>query len=265
MIKKTIQTVMTGILATLMTTSVSFAETKVENGDVALYKLIKTSMSSAVMIQRTTKAYLYAGNGVAVTRAEREQQSSLQAFDKRLKKLNESINDPKMKNLLLFIESNREEIGDLLKEPYSLENAQEIIDLAEAISEGEFSIANKVKKQLKGKVAAFKGQRYLANQVAKYYMAYKAGIKDKNTVKNMNMAVSTLQSYIEDLKAYPKNTPEMNRIMNRLDKDWKIVRQFYLDIEDGDLPLIVYNTTQKLDKNFLKYAQALIKSKSSTK
>jgi len=265
MILNIVKKVITGLLIMGMASSISAAEIKNENSDVSLLKLIKTAMSSAVMIQNVTKAYLYAGNEVAITKAERELQSALKSFDSKYKKLNESINDPKMKNLLLFIESNREEIGDLLKEPYNLDNAQEIIDLAEAISEGEFSIANKIKAELKGKVPAFQGQRYLVAQVAKYYMAYKAGIQDKNTIKKMNNSVMQLQKIIEELKVYPKNTPEMNRLMNRVDKDWKIVHQFYLDIKDGDLPLIVYDTTHKLDRKFLKYAQALLKSRSNQK
>jgi hypothetical protein len=263
MINKIIKKILVTVMLMAIASSGSFAETKSENQDLALLKLIKTAMSSAVMIQNVTKAYLYASNDVATTKAEREQGAALKAFDAKFKKLNVSINDPKMKNLLLFIESNREEIGDLLKEPYSLDNAQEIIDLAESISEGEFSIANKIKAQLKGKVPAFKGQRYLVAQVGKYYMAYKAGIKDKNTIKNMHKSVKLLAALIDELKTYPQNTPEMNRIMNRVEKDWKIVHQFYLDIKEGDLPLIVYDTTHKLDRKFLKYAEALLKSKSN--
>ncbi len=249
------------LLLIIIVSSASFAIEESKEGDIVLLGMIKLATSSAVSIQNVSKAYLYAGNDIATTKAEREQIAELKEFDKEFKQLSESINDPKMKNLLLFIESNREEIGDLLNEPYSLDNAQEIIDLAEAISEGDFSIANKIKSQMKGEVPVFQGERYLVAQVAKYYIAYKAGIKDKNTVKNMNKSVNKLQKIIENLKAYPQNTPEMNRMMNRIDKDWKIVHQFYLDIKDGDLPLIVYETTRKLDRKFLKYDAALLQTK----
>jgi len=259
--KKAVHSIIAGLMMIAMASSYAQAE----NTDVAILKLVKTAMSSRVMIQRVAKAYIYAGNDVATTKAEKELRFTLKKFDGKLKKLNESLNDPKVKNLLVFIESNREEIGDILKEPYSLENAQEIIDLAEAISEGELSIANKVKTRLKGKVPSFKGQRYYVTQVAKYYMAYRAGIKDKNTVKKMNKTVAALQKLIEEMKAYSGNTPEMNQLMNRIDKQWKIVHQFYKDIEAGDLPLIVYDTTIKLNQKFLKYAKALIKSKSKKK
>jgi len=227
------------------------------NGDHNMFELMQLAMSSRVMIQNIAKDYLYIGNNIATSRAEKELQISEMKFNSKMKQLNISMNDPKIKNLLLFIESNYDDIKDVLKSKYSLENAQEIIDLAEAISEGSLSIANKIKAKIKGEVPAFKGQRYYTTQVAKYYMAYKAGIKDKNTIINMNNAVNQLGKLIDEVKVYQKNTPEMNQLANKIDKQWKIVHKFYLDIEDGDLPLIVYDTTSKLDKQFLKYAKSV--------
>jgi len=238
------------------------AEGKTDNKSRNMVELTRLAMSSRVMIQNIAKDYLYIGNHVATSRAERELQASEMKFNSKIKQLNISINDPKIKNLLLFIESNYDDIKDVLKSKYSLENAQEIIDLAEAISEGGLSIANKIKVKIKGKVPVFKGQRYYTAQVAKYYMAYKAGIKDKNTILNMNNAVKQLGKLIDGVKSYQKNSPEMNQLANKIDKQWKIVRKFYLDIEDGDLPLIVYDTTNKLNKQFIKYVNLTYNTKS---
>ena len=261
-----LQKLLIGFTIFILLSSTIEAETnQKENPDLGVMKLIKTAMQSRVMIQWVAKAYLYAGNDIATTKAQKELKVALKKFDARLVILNDSLNDPKVKNLLLFIQSNSEDLKELLEEPYSLENAQEIIDLAEAISEGDLSIANKLKKRLKGKVPVFKGQRYYVAQVAKYYMAYTAGIKDKNTVKQMDKTVKELNRLIKIMKDYPQNTPKMNRLMNKIDKKWKIVHQFYINIEDSDLPLIVYETTKKLDKKFLAYAKALIKSKSNNK
>ncbi len=263
--KKMIKSVLVVVVA--MTMSLSAVETENVNvkTDVSMLKMFKVAMSSRVMIQQVAKAYLYVGNDIATTKAEKELTKSLKQFDAKLKKLNDSINDPKTKNLLLFIESNREDIGDLLKEPYSLENAQEIIDLAEAISEGSFSIAKTFEKKKGGTKLGFKGQRYHVIQIAKYYIAYKSGIKDKNTVKHMKQSVNAFQKGLELMKAYPENTPDMNRLVNKIEKGWKIVHQFYLDIEDGDLPLIVYDTSKKIEKKMQKYIGALIKNKSKKK
>ncbi len=262
--RKLLKTIMMGTLVAV-TVSVGLSAEEAKGNDVETMKLIKTAMSSRAMIQRVAKDYLYIGNDVAITKAEREMQEALKKFNAKLEILNRSLNDPKSKNLLLFIESNMDEVTDLLKEPYSLDNAQEIIDLAEAISEGGLSIGNRTRKKLKSNMLFAKGQRYYTEQIAKYYMAYCAGIQDKNTVKNMNKTVKILDGLIKEMQASPANTPEMNQIMNRIGKQWKIIRQFYLNINDGDLPLIVYSTAKKLEKNFLKYAKALIQSKSSKK
>jgi len=255
--KRVIKVWIAGLVAlSIGSTAVNGAEVST---DASLMKLIKFAMQERVLIQKATKGYLYAGNDIATTKAQKEMKGALKKFDAKLKTLNSSINDAKMKNLFIFIQSNREEIGDLLKEAYSLENAQEIIDLAEAITEGELSIAKKLIKKLKGEPPVFKGQRYFLVQVAKYYIAYTSGIKDKNTVKSMNKAVKRLGELIEEMKAYHGNTPEMNQNMAKVEKDWKIVHKFYMDIEDGDLPLIVYDTTSKMDKLFFKYFQGYLK------
>ena len=252
--KTVIGRVLTGVV---LCVSVSMGAGKaVAGGGSGSENLVRTAMQSRVMIQKVVKDYLYAGNDVATAKAQREMKKSLEQYDKALVSLNDSINDPKMKNLLLFLESNREEMGDLLAEEYNLDTAQEIIDLAEAISEGGMSIARKLQLKNKAGTSLLGGQRYYITQVAKYYIAYRAGIKDKITVKNMNKAVAVLSKKIQEMKAYSENTPKMNQIMNKIDKDWRIVKQFYTDIEEGDLPLIVYDTTHKIERGFSRYLKA---------
>ena len=228
-------------------------------------KLLKTAMSSRVMIQNVAKDYLYIGKGVAVTKAKKEMASSLKAFDSKQKKLADSLNDPKIKNLMMFITMNVDEIKDTIAQPYSLDNAAVIVDLAEAVSEGENKIASVIRKNLHYTGPAFKGQRYDVTQIAKYYMAYQAGLKDDVTVQQMKKTVEHFQKILPGLASNKNNTPKMNQIINKVEKQWKIVHQFYLDIEEGGLPLIVYQTSRKLDKNLLSYAQEVVKSQGARK
>ena len=66
--KKIAGKVLVGIMVSVIFSSYGQAEEK--NSDVETMKLIKTAMSSRVMIQKVAKAYLYAGNDVATTKAE---------------------------------------------------------------------------------------------------------------------------------------------------------------------------------------------------
>jgi len=261
--KKPIKIVIAGLIFGI--SGLQATEPASAGNDASLMKLIQFAMQERYLIQRATKDYIYAGNNIGTTRAQNDMADALKKFDTKLKVLDSSINDPKIKNLLLFIQSIREDIADTIKEPYSLDNAREVIDLAEAISEGEHSIASKLIKKHKGEHPISKGQRYLVMQVAKYYIAYTSGIKDKNTVKAMNSAVDRLGKLIDEMKKNQKNTPKMNQIVAKIDKDWKIVRKFYLDIEEGDLPFIVYDTTAKMDKKFYQYFQEYFKSKKSNR
>ena len=81
----------------------------------------------------------------------------------------------------------------------------------------------------------------------------------------MNKAVKRLGELIDEMKAYHGNTPKMNQIMSKVEKDWKVVHKFYQDIEDGDLPFIVYDTTRKMDKLFFKYFQLYLKVRTNKK
>jgi hypothetical protein len=45
-----------------------------------------------------------------------------------------------------------------------------------------------------------------------------------------------------------KNTPAINKELNSINRLWKIVYKFYLNIEKGGLPLIVFNSTVDITK-----------------
>jgi len=246
--KKTIQ--MLVILLLNISILYSAEPTNIDNE-----KLIRYAMQERYLMQKIVKDYMYKSNGIAVTKAHNDMLEAFKEFDKKQMILNGFINDVKIKNLLLFIHSNREDIANTMKKPYSTDNAQEIIDMAEVISEGEQSIISRLTKKLKSKHFLPENQRYLTMQVAKYYIVYASGIKDKNTISAMNSVVNKLGKLIEEMKNDQDNTPKMNQIMDKIDRDWKIISKFYLDIKEGDLPLIVYDTTSKLDEQFYRYNQ----------
>jgi len=265
-IHKTLATVLLGtLMLSVSTTTLSAAaqtEASVKNtdnsDDAALLKMIRKAMQSSLLVQIVAKDYLYAGNGVAVTKSKREIAKAQKMFQENMKALSKVLTDPKSKNLMTFIQMNVEELKDLVEQPYSLENAQEVIDLAEAIAEGERKLAEVFRKRLSKDYPVAKGQRYAVTQIAKYYMAYQAGIKDAHTVKQMKDTVAKVDKFIQEYKSYPNNTVEMSQTVSEMENLWNIVKQFYTDIEEGGLPIIVYQTTNKLDKAMRKYAQMVV-------
>jgi nitrate/nitrite-specific signal transduction histidine kinase len=106
-------------------------------------------------------------------------------------------------------------------------------------------------------------QRMLSQRIAKYYIAYQAGIKDDNTITQMKETVKEFDTILKKLIANTTNTLEIKKELAKVNKMWNIVYKFYLNIEKGGLPIIVFSTTDDITKKMNKivgmYVSALEK------
>jgi len=252
---KSIKNMSIVVVAVLGLSSMSTAEEVASSNPAVVadtVKLINMAGKQRMLSQRIAKDYLYAGNKVAPSKANKQLKESLATLLESHKVLVESINDPEIKNLLAFVEMSTEDFSATANEEFNLDNAQLVIDLSESMLEGSQYVVDSLKETVKIKESTIVGQagkqRMLAQRIAKYYIAYQSGIKDKNTVDQMKAAVKLFTESHEILMQNSVNTPEINRKLNQIDRLWKIVYKFYLNIEKGGLPLIVFNTTDTITK-----------------
>jgi len=219
-------------------------------------KLIDVAGKQRMLSQRIAKDYLYAGRKVASAKANKQLRASLDELLSAHQTLVKSINDPDIVNLLAFVEMSTEDFETTSKEEFTIDNAQLVIDLSESMLEGSQYVVDSLKQTVKIEESKIVGQagkqRMLSQRIAKYYIAYQAGIKDKNTVDQMKAAVASFTEAHAVLMANSANTPEINKKLNEIDRLWKIVYKFYLNIEKGGLPLIVFNTTDNITKKMNK-------------
>ncbi len=215
-------------------------------------QLIDIAGKQRMLSQRIAKDYLYKGKKVATTKASKELKSSFGEFLTNQKKLKESINDDEIKNLLEFTQMSSQDFQDLMKEGFSSDNAQIAIDLSESMLEGSQYVVDSLKKAFKmnssGIIAKSGKQRMLAQRIAKYYIAYQSGIKDKNTVDQMKAAVKEFSDNLKFLQANKSNSPTINKKLNDVTRLWDVVYKFYLNIEKGGLPFIVFKSTNDITK-----------------
>jgi len=241
------------VVALLSCLEVSAAE-NIATPQVAsdMVKLVDIAGRQRMLSQRIAKDYMYVGKKIAASKAGKQLKESLEELKEAHRKLIESINDPEIKNLLAFVEMSSEDFEQTAKEDFTLENAQLILDLSESMLEGSQYVVTSLKESANikaSKIVDMSGrQRMLSQRIAKYYIAYQSGIKDKNTVDQMKAAVKLFSKSHEVLMKNETNTPEINRKLNDIDRLWKIVYKFYLNIEKGGLPLIVFNTTDDIAK-----------------
>jgi len=250
---KNMFTVMVTIVA-LSVISVAEETTAATNATVNsdMVKLVNIAGHQRMLSQRIAKDYMYIGNGIAASKANRQMKASIKDFKSAHEKLKNSINDEEIKNLLEFVQLSSDEFEQTSKEEFNLDNAQLILDLSESMLEGSQYIVTALREV--SNINASKivddssRQLMLSQRIAKYYIAYQSGIKDENTINQMNEAVKLFSETQKELMANKTNTPEINRKLNEINKLWKIVNKFYLNIEKGGLPLIVFNTTDKIAK-----------------
>ena len=215
-------------------------------------KLIDIAGKQRMLSQRIAKDYLYLGKKIAVDKARKQLKASLEEFKAAQAKLSEMINDPEIKNLLAFVNLSLDELEGIVKKPFSLDNAQLVLDLSESMLEGSQYVVDSLKQIANVKesqiVAKSGKQRMLAQRIAKYYIAYQAGIKDKNTVDQMKAAVQEFSENHKVLMENKDNTATINQKLAQVDKLWKIVYKFYLNIEKGGLPFIVFTSTDDITR-----------------
>jgi len=222
-------------------------------------KLIDIAGKQRMLSQRIAKDYLYVHKNIAMSKTEKELKHSLESFFKSHKLLTEVIKDEEINNLLDFVELSSNDFNRTINQPFSLDNAQLILDLSESMLEGSQYVVDSLKSSIKveeSQIIEIVGkQRMLAQRIAKYYIAYQTGIKDANTVRSMKLTVSEFDKNLNNLLSNEENTPLIQKKINEVNKLWKIVHKFYINIEKGGLPLIVFNTTDKITKKMNEITQ----------
>ena len=222
-------------------------------------KLINLAGKQRMLSQRIAKDYLYVHKNIAMSKTEKELQISLKKFFQSHKILVHSIKNEEIKNLLAFVELSSNDFNQTIHKSFTLDNAQLILDLSESMLEGSQYIVDSLKnasKQKGSKIIDIAGkQRMLAQRIAKYYIAYQTGIKDENTVRSMKQTVTEFNKNLNILLTHKKNTPVIREKIDEVNKLWKIVHKFYNNIEKGGLPLIVFNTTDKITKKMNEITQ----------
>ncbi len=206
-----------------------------------------------MLSQKIAKAYFYLGKRVRPDKVSLQLQDSLSLFKMNHSDLKATIADKGVQDMLAFVDFAVDEYAELAERPYSDESAALVLDLSETILEASQDIVVKIEsmsKVRKSKVVNLAGrQRMLTQRIAKYYIAYQAGFRDKNSIEQLEIAVNEFESALDILKNEKVNTPQINAQLTKVSRIWRLVRNFFLGVEKGGLPVTVLATTDSIMKS----------------
>ncbi len=226
-------------------------------------ELLNMAGKQRMLSQRIAKNYFYIGKNINASKAVKQLKASVTAFNKTQLTLGNSIKDDEIQNMIMFVDMSNEEFAEIANDKFSLDNGALVLDLSESMLEGSQYIVTALKKESKKRTSAIVDlagkQRMLSQRIAKYYISYQAGIKDKNSVIQMNDAVTSFNSAHKKLMSNKTNSAAINAELKKVDKLWKIVYKFYMNIEKGGLPVIVYKTTDDIMKKMNNVTQMYVK------
>ena len=154
--------------------------------------------------------------------------------------------------MLAFMALSKDELKELAESPYSKNNAYQMLDNSETLLEASQSIVSQIEKNGKTKTYAntivdLAGrQRMLAERIAKYYIAYQAGFKDDDIVKQLNLAMNEFEKAQAILLNTKENSAAITKELRKVESLWKVVSKFYKHVKTGGLPVIVLSTTDKI-------------------
>ncbi len=248
MINRTIKIILVSILCFGTIALANPENTEVAKISTKEGKLINLAGKQRMLSQRMAKDYFYAGQKINKSKALKQLRKSLVDFKSTQKRLNKDIKDEEIKNLIAFVDMSLNEFDTLSQEQYSIDNGTIILDLSESLLEGsDYVVQALTKEKVSNEIIDIAGkQRMLSQRIAKYYIAYQAGIKDDNTITQMQESVKEFDTILNKLLVNKNNSKKIQEELQKVAKMWKIVYKFYLNIKKGGLPKIVFSTTDDI-------------------
>jgi len=231
--------------------------------DKQIIKILNIINHQRMLSQQITKAYLYAGNSINTDEANKEMDRSLEEFKNSYLEINNLTKNRKLKNAMNSIKKTSKQFSTFSKKPLNAENIKSILNLSESILKQSEQIISLLKKDINNNNSKFitmlGQQEMLAQRIAKYYIAYKSD-KSQNNKINMKKSIEHFAKNHKKIMKNIKNNPNIAEELKEINRLWNIANKFYINIEkSGELPLSVFQTTDKISQNINKIIKIYIR------
>lgn len=213
-------------------------------------ELINIAGMQRMLSQKIAKSYFFYGKGVRPEKTRKQLMDSIALFDKNYHILLNNISDDNVKDMLVFVEMNKDELLPIAKKPFSKDNGLLMLDYSETLLEASNDIVKRIENTTNKKIDKIVNlsgrQRMLTQRIAKFYIAYQSGFKDVNTINQLKQSMQEFEQAHVVLANNKRKSKQITDELNTVAKLWNIVSKFYKDVQRGGLPVIVLSSTDKI-------------------
>jgi len=215
--------------------------------------LTQVEAAEAVKIasQEMAEAYLYIGQEIRVAEAKADLEKSLASLDQSVKTLTSTTQDSDGRGVVNFMQFSLSELRTTLGAEYNKENAGLVLDYSDTLLEAaDFIVGQHAgdPEAKKGALLVVDEMAFLLQRITKYYIAFRAGFKDANNVKQLDAAVAQFENDLDTLGSHPLPA-EHREELTRLKKYWPEAKDFYLGVKENALPVIVNVSTEHMERS----------------
>ncbi len=220
--------------------------------------VIEAAEKVRYLSQKIAKNYLYLYARPQHKGIKADIHTMLDELEKSFNTISSSTNDTNTKDLLIYLEYNKENIDKLLKQKVSKENSLKMLDYSEILLEGGESIAHEHSYRFNKEetmLMNIKRYEYLIERLGKFYMASTLGALSESNRKKMDESRLTLEKGLKQILAY-HYPADLEKQKEELRLFWKtntnILSRAY-DMFIPNLMNISCNYFEKLLANFALY------------
>ncbi len=214
-------------------------------------KLQKASEDIKFISQQLVKDYFYLYLNPHKREIKEDLNKELLQLDSKLRIIATSTKKESTKKILTFLAYSRKEITKSISMPYTSENSTIVLDYGEILLEGAGKISKEhiyTFSEEEAMLINAKNMAYMLERINKYYMMLLSGFSDddNNNIKQLEHAIASFDMLLEKVNNYTYRG-DISIEVNDINSYWKVVRGYYLSLEESKLSNILYISADYLE------------------
>ncbi len=237
------------MLRTLCTTVIYILLSTTAAAD-SLPEMIDEAGLQRMLTQRIVKAYAQLVINVDADEAREQLKKSVSLFGKQLQELEQSAPNESVRAALAKVRRLWDPFSSVATGPVNREGMMLLSnsndELLAAAHEVVISLQDTAGTSQARLVNIAGRQRMLSQRITKLYVLASAGLQSAELREQMQRARHEFEGALADLRAAPENTPEIQRSLAEVERQWTIFRVSFQLKEGEYIPMLVTKAAENI-------------------